>query len=393
MYAPSWPPSNDSNGIVTYTSYVAPALRNLGHEVFILTANCQKTDEHTINLQDFDGRRFWHRAAFQIAPSATFLSEYRHRLAAAIQYLVRDKGVEILEIEESFGFSTSVSGLGLIPVVVRLHGPWFLNGAGSLDAAREAREGAAIRAADFITAPSNYVLSEVRKKYNLPLDNRRLTAAVVPNPITIPNRKWKLESCNRNQLLFVGRFDRIKGGDIVLDAFAAVAREHPDLRLVFVGPDRGIDGKKFEQFAATVPAGIRSRIDFKGVLSRSEIDDLRLKSLVTIIASREEVFGYTALEAMALGCPVISSNAGGLPEVVGESVLMFSTGSDELAGAIRRVLSDPSTASRIGSSARQRAEAFSVTTAANHTADYYMQVVERHRSRIEMRPNVYEDYG
>ena len=60
-----------------------------------------------------------------------------------------------------------------------------------------------------------------------------------------------------------------------------------------------------------------------------------------VYPSSEEGFGLTPLEAMASGCPVVTSRASSLPEVVGDAALLVNpTDADELAGAMGRVLSD-----------------------------------------------------
>ena len=51
--------------------------------------------------------------------------------------------------------------------------------------------------------------------------------------------RWRLEDCNPKEVLFVGRFDRHKGGDLIIEAFRSVLREVPQARLRFVGPDMG----------------------------------------------------------------------------------------------------------------------------------------------------------
>src|SRR5262249_20946668 len=128
---------------------------------------------------------------------------------------VAERGIQILEMEETFGWARWLRPAVSIPICVRLHGPWFLSGAAAGvpddDDFRERirEEGRAIRVADAVTAPSRAVLERVRDYYGLPLPE----AEVIPNPtwpIPVPER-WRLEGCEPNQVLFVGRFDRLKG--------------------------------------------------------------------------------------------------------------------------------------------------------------------------------------
>ena len=72
---------------------------------------------------------------------------------------------------------------------------------------------------------------------------------MIPNPIAVKPEahRWRLETCDPNRILFIGRFDRHKGADFLLRAFAALAPSVPNLRLDFVGNDVGLmleDGRK-----------------------------------------------------------------------------------------------------------------------------------------------------
>ena len=139
-------------------------------------------------------------------------------------------------MEESFGWGQWVSKVTAIPVCVRLHGPWFLNGSvlGVPDdnkfRERVYEEGRAIRTAAAVTAPSRDVLEQVRGFYGLALPE----AEVIPNPIwPVPvAERWRLEGCDPNQVLFIGRFDRHKGGDLIIEAFGRVLHDVPEASFV-----------------------------------------------------------------------------------------------------------------------------------------------------------------
>ena len=149
----------------------------------------------------------------------------------------------MIEMEESFGSARWIRGATSIPVCVRLHGPWFITGSvlgvpNDADYRERVRaEGEAIRAAHAITAPSRNVLEQVRDFYGLTLGE----AEVIPTPTSpVPTvERWRLEDCDSKQVLFIGRFDRLKGGDLIVEAFGHVLEVIPEARLSFVGPDRG----------------------------------------------------------------------------------------------------------------------------------------------------------
>src|SRR5689334_2815039 len=126
IFVPAWPPGVTANGIVTYTSYLVPALRSLGHEVFVITP--QKTsaanDPYTIELGSFSAPRISDRILWALAPATGDFMRFSAAISRAVQHLVDEHKIDVFEIEESFGWSFATSRLNLLPVVVRLHGPW-----------------------------------------------------------------------------------------------------------------------------------------------------------------------------------------------------------------------------------------------------------------------------
>src|SRR5262249_31845251 len=130
------------------------------------------------------------------------------------------------------------------------------------------------------------------------------------------------EQVEPRTILFVGRFDALKGGDIMIDAFARIVRAEPEATLTMVGPDDGFvdaDGRRWggrEYLAERHPAVPEPAVRWLGPLPSHQIAPLRRRAAVTLVTSRSETFGYTAAEAMAHGCPLIATAAGGLSELV-----------------------------------------------------------------------------
>jgi glycosyltransferase involved in cell wall biosynthesis len=274
--------------------------------------------------------------------------------------------IQILEMEESFGWSAAVSAASIVRVVVRLHGPWFLTGAFDSSPAttfqdRIEREGLGISRAAIVTSPSRAGLDAVRDRYRLALDNAR----VIPNPIepVPPGIQWRLGACAQDRILFIGRFDLLKGADLVLRAFQVLAPRHPNLRLTFAGPDRGLfeEGENLSigQFIRKHMPELESRIDYLGVVHREELLQLRQQHLFTIVASRFEMFSYAVAEAMASGCPIIASSAGAIPELIsdGATGLLFESGSiSALVNRCERLFNDHELLNRLGAEAKRFSE-------------------------------------
>ena len=148
-------------------------------------------------------------------------------------------------------------------------------------------------------------------------------AEVIPNPTEPVADLWQLAQADPKRILFVGRFDRLKGGDLVIDAFARIVQAEPEARLSFVGPDRGCrtdngDTWQIEQYIRhRLPGALETkRVEWLGAQPFSALAQLRRQALVCVICSRYETFPYTVIEAMALGCPIVAATVGGIPEII-----------------------------------------------------------------------------
>ena len=392
LYVHSWPPGSTANGVVTYASQLVPALRRLGHDVFVLTSHKSASDgdPYTIDLQLFVSTpTIWARA-INFARGTAGLDAGSSVIASAVRKAVATHGIDVFEIEESFGWGLSVSHLRLLPVVIRLHGPWFLTG-GMFDPyvrknenrRRIKLEGRAIQQAQFVTAPSAAVLQAAKKHYGLSLT----ASQVISNPLDAPNESeiWNV-SCDTNKLLFVGRFDALKGGDLVLRTFGALAASYPKLRLTFVGPDNGIklaDGNiySFDQFVrSSLPRSCWSRIEYCGAVSHAEVMSLRREHFVTIVASRQEIFSYAVLEAMSLGCPLVATAVGGVPELIiaqRNGLLVPSENVEAMTAACHLLLQDHALASRLGRQAwRDCHDFYRSDNIAKRTVEAYEQAIQ-----------------
>lgn len=396
---PAWPQGDAANGVVTYTAHLVGGLRDIGHHPYVITLSRGKGphEEFVLNAAVSRPTRGWTARLLDYLGYRVSSGRWRALSRAALVRsqlapLVREAGVQILEIEESFRGARELVRRSPIPVVVRLHGPWFLV-APSLGLKRDAAlrrrvrdEGLAIANAAAVSAPSNDVLRRVRKYYGLALPEAR----VIPNPIkAVPAcDRWSGASCERGRILFVGRFDRCKGADTMIDAFGRVAAVCPSSRLTFVGPDRGLvdeDGRQWhlEEFLESrLPdCAVRSRVERLGPQPASRVAELRRLCFVTVVCSRYENSPMVALEAMASGCPLVASDVGGLPEMIQHerNGLLCQPGNpDGLAQTILTLLRCPEIAAHLGQQASRDAERrYHPEAIAKQTLDFYRQVIAR----------------
>jgi len=149
-----------------------------------------------------------------------------------------------------------------------------------------------------------------------------------------------------------------KGIDDLLAAFALLRGVDVALRIAGDGPERGA----LEQLADRL--GLGGKAEFLGRIPAMP-EFWRSLDLAVVPSSHYESFSMATLEAMATGLPVVATDTGGIPEVLGGTGTIVSRGkAADLANAIRRYASDPELRRRDGAAARERAQGFSIETAA-----------------------------
>lgn len=391
-YIPGWPPGSIPNGIVTTLGHLGRILREEGHEVFYITPNAPADllDHRVFALEPTQGFSILERVRFRWNLEGALYRTHSNAIAKAAAKLVKDSAIDILQMEETHGWARNVIRQVPIPVVVRLHGPWHLNRELGLDRHervenrhRVKREGLAISKAAGVAAPSKSALELTEKFYG----RLQSPTRVIANPIfPLPDSKrWKLESCDPNLILFVGRFDRIKGGDLAVQAFSKIVQQRPTTKLLFVGPDIGItqeagQAMKLEQFIlSTLGSEARQRVEICGQLTRSEVEALRTKAYLTLVASRYETFGNVVIEAMNFGCPLVTTGVGGILEIVSHNrnALVVQPNVDSIVNAVLGMLGNPDLTQKLGAQAAlDCARHFDPTKIAAQTIDFYSAVID-----------------
>jgi glycosyltransferase involved in cell wall biosynthesis len=406
FYSPGWPLASFQNGIVTSVTTLASTLRGMGHKVSILAADSaeETPDESIYSIrQVLAARSIAQRAVdglfYRIAPRSASRYANRHRLLTMVRRAIAEQGLQLIEIEESFGMARWIREATATPTCVRLHGPWFLNGPalGVPDNGefreRVREEGWAIRVADAVSAPSRNVLDQVREFYGLVLPEAEvIPAPTSPVPVT---ERWRLENADAKRLVFVGRFDRHKGGDLIIEAFRRVVEAVPEARLCFKGPDRGCitsSGRKWnlvDFVRDRIPGALETgRVEWLGnqPFPFSALAQLRRQAMVNVVCSRYENFPLTVVEAMALGCPIVAASVGGIPEILQDGVnglLHRSDDAADLAAKIVYLLKNPVRAAELGRQAASDCERqFYPDVIAGRLLEFYRQVIGKpERSR------------
>jgi glycosyltransferase involved in cell wall biosynthesis len=165
----------------------------------------------------------------------------------------------------------------------------------------------------------------------------------------------------------------LKGVRYLLEAVALLAEQFPALELLMVGKPQpnGETAKLIERL------NIGERIVTVSGISTQQLVEYYAQAQVVVVPSVYEGFGLPAGEAMACGVPVVSTDGGALPEVVGDAGIQVPVkNSRAIADAVAQLLNDKQRRQRLGEAGRVRIEQlFCWRRAAQQMTDYYQRVL------------------
>jgi N-acetyl-alpha-D-glucosaminyl L-malate synthase BshA len=227
-----------------------------------------------------------------------------------------------------------------------------------------------IASSDAVTVPSRWLAEATRGHLGLPAD---FAIDVVPNFVDAARFAPAASPLSGVPVVVhVSNFRPLKRVEDVVRVFAAARARRP-ARLRLVG-----DGPAHDDVVALVRA-LELEADVELVGERGDLAALLAGAAAFLLPSESESFGLAALEALACGVPVVTSNVGGLPEVVadGEVGFLHDVGDvAAMAASLGRLLDDPALRARLGAAARARAETlFRVEPAVDRYEAIYRRVL------------------
>jgi alpha-1,3-rhamnosyl/mannosyltransferase len=209
--------------------------------------------------------------------------------------------------------------------------------------------GRAIRRSRRVLTVSETVKREIVSTFGCAEDH----VVVTPNGVRTPFSEHGPVAEGR-YFLYAGNDKPHKNVHVLVDAFSSIE----NASLVLTGAD-------FERFKS------RERVVVSGFVDDAELAALYRGAIALVIPSREEGFGLPALEAMASGCAVITSNAAALVEITGDAALHVEPNAAPLADAMTRIASDESLRAALASCGIARAKHFTWTRCAELTRGAY----------------------
>jgi len=217
-----------------------------------------------------------------------------------------------------------------------------------------------INKSDYVTSVSQSLKDDTLKLFKI-----KNKIKVIPNFIELDKvKKDPLAPCHRSVMAkeneriitHISNFRKVKRIPDIIKIFYNIQKEMP-AKLMMVG-----DGPEKERAEALcMELGIYDKVIFFG--NSNEIDKILLLTDLFLLPSETESFGLAALEAMACGVPVISSNSGGLPEVNfdGISGYLSNVGNvDEMAANAIKILKDDDVLKQFKENALEVAKKFDI---------------------------------
>ena len=246
-------------------------------------------------------------------------------------------------------------------LVVRLHTPSAI--VRSLDgdprlsldlACIDHLEACSIAWADLVASPTQAMLERVRVRQPVP------RAAVSPHPLDPGFQPGTAVEARRQEILHLGRLERRKGVELLVEAALPLLEKRPALTLRFIGADTptgpGLSSMR-AHLVRLIPPVLTGRVIFDGERPRAALPEALRAAAVCCFPSLWENFPNTCLEAMAAGAAVVAADGSGMAEMIeeGRSGLLFRARDvGALRAALVSVLDRPELAARLRAGAPER---------------------------------------
>ncbi len=370
-------------GIVCYPTFggsgvvateLGKALANAGHQVHFITYS------QPARLDFFSANLFYHEVSVRDYPLFDY-APYESALASKLVDVVRFEKLDILHVHYAIPHASAafmakqiLATYGInIPFVTTLHGT-DITLVGK-DATYKPVVTFSINQSDGVTTVSEDLKEDTYKHFEI-----QKNIKVIPNFIDFnrfslqPKDHFKKAIAPNNEriLIHTSNFRKVKRTEDVIKMFQKVQDKIPSkLLMVGDGPERTSN----EQLCREL--NISENVRFLG--KQDAVEEILSVSDLFIMPSESESFGLAALEAMACKVPVITSNAGGLPELNIDDFCgyMCDVGDiDDMANKAITILSNEDTLRYFKENALKRAQDFDLKKILPMYIDFYNEVLQ-----------------
>ena len=376
-------------GIVCYPTFggsgvvateLGKALADRGHQVHFITYN------QPARLDFFSANLFYHEVSVSNYPLFDY-PPYELALSSKLVDVVRFEKLDILHVHYAIPHASAafmakqiLLTYGIfIPVVTTLHGT-DITLVGK-DRTFKPVVTFSINKSDGVTAVSEHLKQDTYKFFAIENDIK-----VIPNFVDLNRFSLKAKDHFKKAiapegekiLVHTSNFRSVKRTDDVVRIFAEVVKKIP-AKLLMVG-----DGKEradCEQLCRDL--GVSADTRFLG--KQDAIEEILSVADLFIMPSKSESFGLAALEAMACKVPVISSNAGGLPELNVDGVTGFLSNVGDVKDMAEKaiyILEDAARLTQFKENALKRAKEFDLHSILPVYENYYKEIIEKSKAEV-----------
>jgi N-acetyl-alpha-D-glucosaminyl L-malate synthase BshA len=374
-------------GIVCYPTFggsgviateLGKALADRGHQVHFVTYN------QPARLDFFSENLYYHEVAVSKYPLFEY-PPYELALASRLVDVVRFEKLDVLHVHYAIPHASAafmakqiLMTYGIyIPVVTTLHGT-DITLVGK-DRTYSPVVTFSINKSDGVTAVSEHLRKDTYDFFEIENEIR-----VIPNFVDLTRFSLKAKDhfkkaiapAGEKILVHTSNFRKVKRTEDVIRIFAKVIEKIPS-KLLMVGD--GGERTECEQLARDL--GVSDNVRFLG--KQDAIEEILSVSDLFLMPSQSESFGLAALEAMACKVPVVSSNAGGLPELNVDGVTGFLKEIGDIDGMAESsiyILEDEQRLQTFKENALARAKEFDLSIILPKYENYYNEVIERSRA-------------
>lgn len=391
-----YPPETGFGGIGTYTWYQARALAKLGHNVHVFAGATEPTQLRT---EEHDGVRVYRFRSDGLLMRSLYVLEKRrlywtkNRIENALNMynsfktLNRENRYDLIEMPECGAEGFLINNLVRTKTLIKLHSParlimpfyknYDLN---PLDISLcSCVEQFAMRGASAFSSCSRFLADEAGKKLGI-----QKPIQVIPNGIDLELfdnadqvdicRKFDLPS-DRPIIFFSGRMEHRKGIHLCKEITASILERY-EVAFVFAGQDT------FNYMSSTLLPYLKTKklkgsVHYLGKLNLTDIRSCLRQADIFLLPSLWENCPYSCLEAMAAGCAIVSTDQGGMPELIRNAengMLARSEDAVSYITCLEQLIANDTLRKLLGTAARRTIEeSFTDVYIARKSTDYYLE--------------------
>ncbi|HOT46379.1 MAG TPA: glycosyltransferase family 4 protein [Spirochaetota bacterium] len=358
-----------SGGQGIYLKYIADEMVRQGHEVHAIVGPPYPFPMKGVVLHTIHNNQYFIRKKFDIIePDDPFailrpvnfyeylasrtgafseISTFGWRAYLLLRKLHEEHGFDVIHDNQSVGYGLLMMKYFGIPVIATIHHPLSIDLVNVLERTQKFKNKAktvmfyptlmqsiVARRLDHIITVSEDSKKMIRRDFGVPLEKQTVVYNGIDRSVFRPLPGVKKKKGN---IIFVGNVeDGKKGFAYLLKAMPRIDRRVTVTAVEGGAPHHKVTDRLMEKF------GLEGRVRFTGKTTTEDLVRLYSESELAIVPSVYEGFGLPAAEAMACGVPVVSSDGGALPEVVGDAgVVVPARDESALADAVNALIADP----------------------------------------------------